>query len=145
MISGVNGQPLQDAGVTCLDVRDGKVVAKTRTDLEGRFLSANLSDDRFEWRALHWRFVTMNFEDHQGFSTAIVTSGALDTTGLRFTFEPEAAIYGMVTEDSGDAVPNAEFPTNVGLADLAGSSAPGSTGANVMVHFEFPRLAASRT
>ena len=82
VISGVNGEPLEDASVTLLDVRDGKVVAETGSDLEGRFLFSNLPGGRFELRASHRGFVTADFQDHEGFSTAIVTGEALDTTGL---------------------------------------------------------------
>jgi 5-hydroxyisourate hydrolase-like protein (transthyretin family) len=141
VISGVNGEPLEDAGVTLLDVRDGKLVAETGTDLEGRFLFANLPDGRFELRALHRGFVTADFEDHQGFSTAIVTGGALDTTGLRFTLEPQAAIYGTVTEDSGDPVPNARVSLYSRIGGSGKIVRAGITGADVMGHFEFPHLA----
>jgi hypothetical protein len=141
VISGVNGEPLEDASVTLLDVRDGKVVAETGTDRDGTFSFASLPDGRFELRASHRGFVTADFEDHQGFSTAIVTGGALDTTGLRFTLEPQAAIYGTVTEDSGDPVPNARvslYSRNGGSGRIVRA---GIIGADVMGHFEFPHLA----
>jgi 5-hydroxyisourate hydrolase-like protein (transthyretin family) len=140
VISGVNGEPLGDAGVTLLDVRDGKVVAETATDLEGRFLFANLPDGRFELRASHRGFVTADFEDHEGFSTAIVTGSVLDTTGLRFTLEPQGAIYGTVTEDSGDPVPNARVSLYRRIGGSGRIVRAGMTGADVMGHFEFPHL-----
>ena len=141
VISGVNGEPLKDAGVTLLDVRDGKEVAESASDAEGRFSFANLSDGRYELRASHRGFVAADFEDHEGFSTAIVTGEGLDTTGLRFTLEPQAAIYGTVTEDSGDPVPQAR----VSLFHRIGSEGRivrgGVTTADAMGHFEFPNLA----
>jgi hypothetical protein len=141
VISGVNGEPLEDAGVKLLDVRDGKLVAETGTDLEGRFLFANLPDGRFELHALHRGFVAADFEDHQGFSTAIVTGEALDTTGLRFTLEPQAAIYGMVTEDSGDPVPNARISLYRRIGGSGKIVRAGMAGADAMGHFEFSHLA----
>ena len=140
LVSGANGEPLADAGVTLLDVKDGKEVAETASDAEGRFSFSNLSDGRYELRASHRGFVAADFEDHDGFSTAIVTGEGLDTTGLRFTLEPQAAIYGTVTEDSGDPVPQAR----VSLFHRIGSGrivSAGVTGADVMGHFEFPNLA----
>jgi Carboxypeptidase regulatory-like domain len=141
VISGVNGEPLEDAGVTLLDVRDGKEVAETASDLEGKFSFANLPDGRFELRGSHRGFVAADFEDHQGFSTAIVTSEGLDTTGLRFTLEPQAAIYGTVTEDSGDPVPNARVSLYHRIGGSGRMVRAGIAGADVMGHFEFPHLA----
>jgi hypothetical protein len=139
LVSGVNGETLADAGVTLLDVRDGKEVAETSTDPEGRFSFANVPDGRYELRASHRGFVTADFEDHDGYSTAIVTGEGLDTTGLRFTLEAQAAIYGTVTEDSGDPVPNAR----VSLYRRTGSGRivrANVTGADAMGHFELPHL-----
>jgi Carboxypeptidase regulatory-like domain len=141
VISGVNGEPLEDASVTLLDVRDGKVVAETGSDLEGRFLFSNLSGGRFELRASHRGFVTADFQDHEGFSTAIVTGEALDTTGLRFTLEPQAAIYGTVTEDSGDPVPHARVSLFRRIGGSGRIVRAGTIGADVMGYFEFPGLA----
>ncbi len=140
VISGVNGEPMADAGVTLLGERDGQEVAEAATDLEGRFRFANLPDGRYELSASHRGFVTADFEDHEGFSTAIVTGEGLDTIGLRFTLEPQAAIYGTITEDSGDPVPQAR----VSLYHRAGGwgriMRAGETVADAMGHFEFPRL-----
>jgi hypothetical protein len=141
VISGVNGEPLEDASVTLLDVRDGKVVAETGSDLDGKFLFANLSGGRFELRASHRGFVTADFQDHEGFSTAIVTGEALDTTGLRFTLEPQAVIYGTVTEDSGDPVPHARVSLFRRIGGSGRIVRAGTIGADVMGHFEFPGLA----
>lgn len=140
--SGVNGQPLADAGVTLIDVKDGKEAAETATDAEGRFAFAHVADGRFTLRAQHRGFVTAMFEEHGSFSTAIVTGAGLDATGLNFTLEPQAAIYGTVTEDSGDPVPQAR----VSLYRRAGGSGKivraGMTVADAMGRYELPRLAA---
>src|SRR5579863_443817 len=93
VISAVNGQPLEDAGVSLVDAADGKDVAETATDSQGKFSFANLPDGRFELRASHRGFVTADFDNHDYFSTAIVTGEGLDTTGLRFTLKPRGAIY----------------------------------------------------
>ena len=141
MISGVNGEPLKDAGVTLLDVRDGKEAAETTSDPEGRFSFANLPDGRFELRASHRGFVTADFEAHEGFSTAIVKGDGLDTTGLRFTLEPQAAIYGTVTEDSGDPVPQARVSLFHRIGGEGRIVRGGVTTADAMGHFEFADVA----
>ncbi len=142
VISGVNGEALADAGVTLSDAGDGKKAAETATDGEGRFLFANVADGRYTLRASHRGFVTAGYEEHGGFSTAIVTGGGLDTTGLRFTLEAQAAIYGTVTEDSGDPVPQARVSLYHRVGGLGRMERAGMALADAMGHFELHHLTA---
>ncbi len=143
VISAINGQPLEDAGVSLVDAADGKDVAETATDSEGKFWFANLPDGRFELRASDRGFVTADFDDHDYFSTAIVTGEGLDTTGLRFTLKPRGAIYGTVTEDSGDPVPNARVMLFRRRPGQGGMLIADTASADPMGNFEFPGLAAA--
>ena len=140
--SGVSGQPLADAGVTLTDVKDGKEAAETATDAEGRFAFAHVPDGQFALRASHRGFVPAAFEEHGGFSTAIVTGAGLDATGLNFTLEPQAAIYGTVTEDSGDPVPQARVSLYRKVGGTGRIVRAGMVGADAMGRFELPHMRA---
>src|SRR5208282_3601507 len=130
------------AGVTLSDVKDGKETAETATDAEGRFAFAHVPDGRFALRAAHRGFVPAAFEEHGGFSTAIVTGAGLDATGLNFTLEPQAAIYGTVTEDSGDPVPQARVSLFRKVGGTGRIVRANMAVADAMGRFELPHLGA---
>jgi hypothetical protein len=110
VISGATGDPLAQADVHLTDVMSGADVAEAVTGSDGRFAFAHLPDGRYDLRASHRGYVTSGYDEHdQMMDTAIVTGAGLDTTGLRLTLPPGAAIYGKVTEDSGDPVPRARI------------------------------------
>jgi protocatechuate 3,4-dioxygenase beta subunit len=111
-ISGVvlnskTGQPLPDAEVTVSRTKDRILLAQSTTDAEGRFRFQHLPSDKFSLRATHRGFIAAAFEEHESGSTAVVTGDGLVSTGLQFKLAPKAVLYGTVTEDSGDPVPQA--------------------------------------
>lgn len=142
VVSGASGQPIEGVEVTLRDSSSFNSVAETVTDAQGRFSFANLADNRFLLSAAHRGYVQSSYEDHGGMTTAIVTGENLDTTGIVFPLPPLASIYGAVTEDSGDPVPNAQLmlfrqsPLNPDEKMRAGIMVADETG-----RFEFPRLA----
>jgi Carboxypeptidase regulatory-like domain len=142
VVSGASGQPIEGADVTLRQNGILDPVAETVTDAQGRFSFANLADGRFLLIAARRGYVQGAYEEHGGISTAIVTGENLDTTGLVFPLPPLASIYGAVTEDSGDLVPNAglllfrQSPINPDVKMNAGMMGADETG-----KFEFSRLA----
>jgi hypothetical protein len=109
VVNAKTGQPLEQTTVTLRNSVDFKTVAETATDREGRFAFQNLGDGRFNLRASRRGYVSAAFEEHGGVSTAIVTGEGLRSTGLRLTLDPQAAIFGAISEDSGDPVPQAHL------------------------------------
>ncbi len=142
VVSGANGQPIEGADVTLSQNGRPERVAETVTDAQGRFSFTNLADGRFLLGAARRGYVQWTYEEHGGISTAIVTGENLDTTGIVFPLPPLASIYGAVTEDSGDPVPNAglllfrQNPLNPDEKQNAGARGADETG-----NFEFSRLA----
>lgn len=108
VISGATGDPLAQAEVHLTEVMSGADVGETITGSDGRFVFAHLPDGRYDLRASHRGYVTSGYDEHdQMMDTAIVTGAGLDTSGIRLVLPLDAAIYGKVTEDSGDPVPRA--------------------------------------
>jgi 5-hydroxyisourate hydrolase-like protein (transthyretin family) len=104
VISAANGQPLDGADITLTDTKSNTLIAETATDADGRFAFNHIADGKLSLRATHRGYAASAFDEHDGFSTAIVTGPGLVTTGLRFPIQPLAVIYGTITDDSGDPV-----------------------------------------
>lgn len=144
LISGASSQPLEGADVVLRQDGSFDTVAETTTDVQGRFLFTGLPDGRFLLVASRRGFVTSAYQEHGGVSTAIVTGENLTTTGLVLTIAPLASIFGTVTEDSGDPVPQARLevfrqdPMRGGGKRRAGSASTDSMG-----NFEIAHLAPS--
>lgn len=142
VVSGASGQPIEGAEVYLHQNGSSNPASETVTDAQGRFSFANLVDGRFLLSATRRGYVQWTYEEHGGISTAIVTGENLDTTGIVFPLPPLASIYGTVTEDSGDPVPNAglllfrQSPLNPDERQNAGAR-----GADEMGNFEIPELA----
>ena len=114
-ISGVvvnarTGQPIENATVQVEWTSNRRQAGETMTDAEGRFTFDKLADGKYGLSVQRRGYVGGYYDQHEGSgSTAIVTGEGLDTTGIRFAAEPLGTIYGTVTEDSGDPVPQARI------------------------------------
>ena len=142
VLSGASGQPLAKADVNIRDTQSQKLVAATTTGDDGGFAFDGLSDGRYVLTASHRGYLTSAYQEHDGgISTAIVTGEGLDTTNLRLTLQSDAAIYGTVTEDSGDPVPRARinlYARNRGTGRMRRAKA---VTADAMGNFDLPHLA----
>jgi len=108
LLNAKTGQPIDDATVTLAEAHERKLSDSVQTDAEGRFSFSNLSDGKYVLRASHRGYIAGAYEQHEtGSFTAIVTGDGLDTTDLRFKLEPQCALYGTISDDSGDPVSNA--------------------------------------
>lgn len=109
IISGVvvneaSGLPISGTIVSLADDTNTTQSIETVTDVEGRFSFTHLPNGRFLLQAMHPSYLTSAFEEHEGFSTAIVIGDGLNTVGIRFALKPSAVISGTVEDDSGDPV-----------------------------------------
>ncbi len=143
VVSAASGQPLEGADVTLQDTNGFKQVAETTTGSDGSFSFANLPDGKFGLSASHRGYVTSAYEEHDGAFTAIVTGEGQVTTGLTLSIAPLGAIFGRVTEDSGDPVPNAQLRVyrHAHVAGAERVQLASGTNADAMGNFELPHLA----
>jgi hypothetical protein len=142
VLSALGGQPLEGADVTLLDAKSGTLLAETTSDGEGRFAFSRLADGKYSLRATHRGYIASAFDEHDGFSTAIVTGEGQASTGLRFSIKPLAVIYGTVTDESGDPVQQAQVSLfrqdeRNGTGKIVRASA---TVSDDLGNYEFPRL-----
>ena len=114
--------PIRIAG-TVVSTSGGGVLAWTRVILRDTRNPKNLQsllsgeDGRFEFHVTGGKyalqgtkrgFITAGYEQHEQFSTAIVTGAGLDTENLRLKLAPMAVLSGRVLDESGDPVRNAQ-------------------------------------
>ena len=144
VVSAATGQPLDRADVTLQTSNRGTVVTETTTGEDGRFVFERLTAAKYTLEASRRGYITAAYDEHQGFSTAIVTGEGLTSDGLTFRLSPRAVIKGMVTDEAGDPVQQAHvslYRQNLrnGLGNIvrAGMTVTDDTGA-----YEFARLEA---
>ena len=140
VLGGASGQPLAGAEVTLRDLNGGHLAAEATTGGDGSFLFTHLPDGRYRLSASHRGYVQSAYQEHDGAATAIVAGADLNTTGLQLTLPPDAAIYGTVTEDSGDPVPQARVSLYRRRRDGGMARGPSAT-ADAMGNFDLPHLA----
>jgi len=144
VVSAATGQPLDRTDVTLQTSNRGTQVAETTTGQDGRFVFEHLAAWKYSLQASRRGYISAAYDEHEGFSTAIVTGEGLTTDGLVFRLSPRAVIRGMVTDEAGDPVQQARvslYRQNLrnGLGNIvrAGVTVTDDTGA-----YEFARLEA---
>lgn len=109
VVSAKSGEPLADTSVTAILSSSRKPAAETVTDATGRFRFSDVPAGKYDLVASRRGYVTSAYQQHDGgISTAIVAGDGLISTSLLFQLEPQARIYGIIQEDSGDPVPSAQ-------------------------------------
>jgi len=145
LVNAVSGEPLRRATVEALKEDDSHAVASCVSDSEGRFALERLAAAKYQLSASKRGFRTAYYDEHEGFSTAIVTGPDQDTTHLQFKLMPGAGVRGVVTGDDGEPVASARvmlfkqpnFPTAAEHTAQVDGTITDDTGA-----YEFGELAA---
>jgi len=108
VVNEVNGEIVRDATVRVgkADSPDALQMATTAED--GGFSFRGLEAGKYWLQAEGRGFATQAFEEHGRFSTAIVTGRDIDTEHLMFALHPDASISGVITDEAGEAVRDAQ-------------------------------------
>jgi 5-hydroxyisourate hydrolase-like protein (transthyretin family) len=107
VVNSVTGEPVARATVALLAEANSETVGTVETDSEGRFALARLPAAKYQLTASKRGFRTAFYQEHEEFSTAIVTGPDQDTGGLIFPLAPNAVLHGIITADGGDPVEGA--------------------------------------
>jgi hypothetical protein len=146
IVSSLSGTPLGKARVSLFDTTNPADVVWMITSENGRFEFDSLKPGKFSLQGAKRGFIRAAYEQHEQFSTAIVTGAGFDTEHLVLRLTPLALLGGKVIDESGDPVRNARvmlyvenhqagmnriIPTNNGSTDDLGyyefaSLAPGN-------------------
>ena len=107
LVNAATGEPVSRATVQALEAADSHAVALCITDNEGHFALTGLAAAKYQLTASKRGFRTAFYDEHDEFSTAIVTGADQDTTHIEFKLTPGAVLRGVVTGDDGEPVANA--------------------------------------
>lgn len=107
VVSEANGAPLARARVTIVDTQNPRNAQWMITTEDGRFEFNRLSAGKYSLQGAARGFIPTAYEQHEQFSTAIVTGATLETANLTLRLVPAAMISGKVSDESGEPVHNA--------------------------------------
>ncbi|MDR3734189.1 MAG: carboxypeptidase-like regulatory domain-containing protein [Acidobacteriaceae bacterium] len=108
IVSAVDGHPLQRATVQLLNDKQ-QPEAYTVADEDGSFVFASVKAGLYLLQGSAHGYVSSLYEEHDGYSTGIVTGGGVDTESLVLNLTPESELSGRVTDEFGDPVRRANM------------------------------------
>src|SRR5579872_4437890 len=104
--SATGGNALPRAKVTIADARNPERRQSIITSDDGRF-EFKVSAGKYSLQGAKRGFITAAYDQHEEFSTAIVTGVGLDTENLVLRLAPSAVLSGKVIDELGDPVRHA--------------------------------------
>ncbi|HTF22409.1 MAG TPA: carboxypeptidase regulatory-like domain-containing protein [Candidatus Limnocylindria bacterium] len=107
IVSSLTGTPLGKARVSLFDIGNPANVVWMITAENGHFEFSSLKPGKFSLQGAKRGFIRAAYEQHEQFSTAIVTGAGFDTGNLVLRLTPLALLGGKVIDEWGDPVRNA--------------------------------------
>jgi protocatechuate 3,4-dioxygenase beta subunit len=114
VIDAITGQPLARASVELIpsnlpnapnSPEAGRVEI---TDAQGFFAFAGVSPGKYILYARHRGYIAQMYQQHEGFTTAIIVGPGLESENLIFGLRPGASISGVVADESDDPIRHAD-------------------------------------
>jgi len=106
-VSRVDGRPLARTRVILRDTSAQDKFESMVTVEDGKFAFPNVPAGKYSLGGTKRGFITAGYDQHDEFSTAIVTGAGVDTESLVLRLAPEAVISGKVLDEAGDPVRHA--------------------------------------
>src|ERR1700733_10475024 len=106
VVSSTGGNPLAHARVTIVDDKNPDRRQSLVTSEDGRF-DFKVGAGKYALQGTKRGFIAAAYEQHEQFSTAIVTGVGLDTEHLVFRLAPSAVLSGKILDEFGDPVRHA--------------------------------------
>jgi Carboxypeptidase regulatory-like domain len=104
VVSAMTGTPLAQTRVSIADTKNRAKLVWMITNESGRFEFDHIPAGKYSLVGAKRGFLTTAYEQHEQFSTAIVTGREFDTTQLVLRLTPMASIEGKVVDEAGDPV-----------------------------------------
>jgi hypothetical protein len=109
VVSSIDNHPLQHATVDLLEPGDETrpVLQTTTSDEYGHFAFIGVPAGNHVLRGELHNYLRTEYEEHEGFTTGIVTGAGVDTESLILKLNPESVIAGSVHDETSDPVERA--------------------------------------
>src|SRR5882724_358826 len=104
IVSKTDGHPLPQARVTVRDVKDPKKSQSFVTAEDGKFKFSGLPAAKYSLNGAKRGFIPAAYDQHDFFSTAIVTGSGFETESLVLRLAPAAVIAGKILDETGDPI-----------------------------------------
>jgi hypothetical protein len=108
VVSATTGSALSQARVTITDVKNPSNAKSVISSEEGHFEFDGLPAGKFSLQGARRAFVEGAYEQHDQFSSAIVTGAGVDTENLVLRLLPDAVLGGTVLDEFGEPMRNAQ-------------------------------------
>lgn len=106
-LSKADGRALTHARVTVRDAKDPQKLQSMVTSDDGKFEFTGMPAGKYSLEGAKRGFISASYDQHDQFSTAIVTGAGLDTETLTLRLAPDAVITGKVLDEVGEPVRHA--------------------------------------
>lgn len=107
VVSKTDGHPLGRTRVTLRNTADSRKFESLVTAEDGKFLFHGVPSGKYSLTGAKRGFITAAYDQHEQFSTAIVTGAGIDTEALALRLAPAAVIGGKILDESGEPVRHA--------------------------------------
>jgi len=108
IVSAVDGRPLGKARVSLVEATNRVRAVWMITAENGHFEFNSVPAGKFALEGAKRGFLTAGYQQHEQFSTAIVTGAGFNTENLILRLMPLGLLAGRVIDEAGDAVRNAQ-------------------------------------
>ena len=108
VVNSVSGEPVPRATVAVLSVDNRRTIASLASDAGGRFSLEGIAAGKYSLTVSKRGYITAFYDEHEAFSSAIVTGEGQDTEDIVFRLNPAASIDVEVTDDGGDPIEGAD-------------------------------------
>jgi hypothetical protein len=108
VVNSITGSALAQARVALVDTKSRKNFATLTTSEDGHFEFLSIPAGKYSLQAARRGFIAASYEQHEQFSTAIVTGPELKTDSLLLRLTPMALISGHITNNFGEPVHRAQ-------------------------------------
>jgi hypothetical protein len=107
IVNAITGAPLSQARVSIAESRDRSKPVSLITSDDGHFEFSSLKPGKYSLQGAKRGFLSAAYEQHEQYSTAIVTGPEFATENLVLRLTPMALMTGHVTDESGDPIRDA--------------------------------------
>lgn len=107
-MNSVTGAPLAEARVSMVDTQTRKGVVRQITSGGGRFEFSGLPAGKFSLNGSKRGYISASYDEHEQYSTAIVTGPELKTDALVLRLDPMGVLSGHVRDENGEPVRHAQ-------------------------------------